>query len=301
MRTLSRKKKCELKWRSVTLKGRGVQSRSRIQTIFDAVLSAICLATAVVLLLLWYQSNYRIVLEQNLIYICIIFAALAFSTLFILREVLPTHHLMANCDFRLVAWIQNAPYAAFKYMLLIMIVGFLLAGQSLLSSPSFLLLVGLSLLLVPFYYSTRFYSEKGLARAYVLAFLEEREKSDTWLELASREFNQVLKTRGLRLVPCEFRAGVNLSIIRSSVDDLELRKLSDSIVNFGIDEDNNVVVETVDKILKEAEPGARILPARPIRDRVSADLVAKIASTVASLAAVVAYLLGLITAKAPIP
>lgn len=148
-------------------------------------------------------------------------------------------------------------------------------------------------MVVPFYYATRFYSSAGFARVYLLQFLEEREQSDGWLVSAAKALDQTFNNRGLRLRPNEFRAGINLGLMRGSLDESKLRNLAHWIVNIGGNEGKDVI-QITEEILRQVGPNAKILPIRPIRDRITADELIKIVGAIASIVAILAVLLRLI-------
>ena len=66
--------------------------------------------------------------------------------------------------------------------------------------------------------------------------------------------------------------------------------LANRIVNMGGDEGKDVI-QIIDEILGQVGPNAKILPIRPIRDRMTADEIIKIIGAIASVVAIVADLL----------
>lgn len=193
---------------------------------------------------------------------------------------------LATLDFRVTRATQDVPFLLLRLMVLltfVLLIDFISRKSIPLSAILNSLLAGF-VLVVPFYYATRFYSSAGFARVYLLQFLEEREQSDGWLVSAAKALDQTFKNRGLRLRPNEFRAGINLGRMRGSLDESKLRKLANWIVNGGGNEGKDVI-QITEEILRQVGPNAKILPIRPIRDRITTDEIIKIVGAIASIVA----------------
>jgi hypothetical protein len=276
----------------VRFEGKGIEKKRRITTGGEALVAGVygffaCEVIAGALL----PSPPSWV--ANLIFVLSLAAAIGFGAVAILRRCLSLSRL-ANSDFRFVIWIQDFPL---WYLKVLVIGGFLGSFWALTAPESFLghampqMFLGLVLFFPSFYYATRFYSSEGFTRVYLLRFLEERTDSDTCLEKASKRLNQALNNLGLRVRPYEFRAGVTLGLMRGTLDDSKLCDLANSIVNIGRREDDKNVIQTVEEILRQVRPKARLLPLRPMKDLLTADLMAKIVTLLAALAAIIKTIL----------
>ena len=293
----SRNERDVLKWSRIAFEGKGVARKGKSDAILEAAISTFTVWIAYLAASDWYTRTFQETMDPLNAKMFVLLFFVNISALLLGRGILASGPGMSKLDFRPIEWIESMPIDALKLILLVTAAGFLLARDAFRTSDIFRLLYVLGILLIPFYYSTRFYSSAGFARVHLLAFLEERERTDEHLESASRELNRVFNERGLRFEPCEFRAGVHLAYATCRLDDEELRELANSITDFGKSHEN-AIVQTTTKLLQIAHPNSGILPTRPWIDRMLSDSFVRIVTVVPSILAVVRYLLEL--AKVPL-
>jgi len=278
--------KFQLNPAELSFEGKGTERRSLIEIVIEGVIAGVCLLLSYTFLAVAYGENAQVGVSLVL-YFGAILMVLA-------RRRLAVSRPLAVLDFRLVEMIQDVPFWWLRFLTLI---GFALLLNFIflkLFSPSWNLgFVGALFLFMPLYYITRYYSSAGFARVYLLQFLKERRDSDERLASAAKALNKSLNSRGLRVEPYDFRAGANLGLMRRTLDEAKLRELADLIVNLGKEEDNKLI-RTMEEILQEVGTDAKILPLRPVRDRISVDHIAKIVGVIAGGATVLAIVFRLI-------
>jgi hypothetical protein len=279
----------------VRFDGQGLERRGRIETGIETLFAAVLAFFSFIFFAQAYEEIPQLAatswLPRSLSWVI----AAAFGSAVIVRGYAARHSSLASLDFRVTKAAQDGPFLLLRLMVIITFVSLIdfISGKSIPLSAILNSLLGGFALVVPFYYATRFYSSAGFARVYLLQFLEEREQSDGWLVSAAKALDQTFNNRGLRLRPNEFRAGINLGLMRGSLDESKLRNLAHWIVNIGGNEGKDVI-QITEEILRQVGPNAKILPIRPIRDRITADELIKIVGAIASIVAILAVLLRLI-------
>jgi len=272
----------------VRFESQGVENRGRIPTAIEAVFAAAYAFFAVAFILAplpsWQWSvSIGWVAAPSLSWV----AAVGFGLAVVFRQRVARE--WADQDFELVRSIEEAPISLFKILILISAIYSFLVLVSPQHSLGYLSsLVGFFILLLPIYYATRFYSSKGYARVCLLQFLEKRSESDDWLERATKALVKTLNERGLHARPYDIRAGVNLGLMRGTIDESELRDFANAIPRIGNKDDDKKVIQSLQTLLWEIGTDTKILPMRSMRYRISTDVLTKV--LVAFLAAVFANL-----------
>ncbi len=278
----------------VRFDARGIEKTSRVAALMEGVLAGIAGGMLPYFVVPSLQQIFQLAPSAWVVSVAPYVLGIVFAILVVLRPYAATHWLI-RLDFRTVRATQRLPILWLQIMVVsAFFMAVALASGQRIPLPAIVnFLIAGFLLFAALHYSTRFYSAAAFARVYLLKFLGEREESDYWLVLAAKALNQALSSRGLRVRPYEFRAGVNLGLMRQTLEESNLHHLANSIVELGGSQ-SKTTIKHLEDVLGEVGQNARLLPLRPIRDRISPDYIAKTVTAIASIAAFVAFMLRLI-------
>jgi hypothetical protein len=280
--------------KKICFKALGINTRSWEQGFLEAVVSALYVFFGMNLLAQAFETVPRLVAVGQWFRWSGYVVTIAAAYLVAIRPSIAAYPQIANSDFRLIRGLQKLPLIILGVALFISSALFLssLSGSY---SPSVLIpyLIG-SLAFYPGSYNVfQFYSSAGFARVYLLQFIQERRESDRYLRLAAGALNQALNERGLCFKAYDFRAGANLGLMRGMITPSKLQGIAERVVNIGSRSDKEFL-QSVERVLREGRRGARLLPIRPIRDRIALEnlyqVLAVISSAVVLVQVIVSFL-----------
>jgi hypothetical protein len=236
-----------------------------------------------------------------------IFSAALFVGVFF-RRTWATYTALSYYDFRLVRTLQDAPKLFFEFFA---ILGVLVVISVIPGSPVSIFRKGVPLgagvasvtggfmLCIALYVVTRLYSSAGFARVYLLKFLRDQGTSNQWLLAAALSLNKRFADFGLRFDPYDFRAGVSLGLMRAQISLSDLSDLAENVVSDSR-AGKSIVIDRVEKVLRQINQGPSIFSLRPLRSRLSADKLTVILSAVPPVITLILILLRLMFGT-PIP
>jgi hypothetical protein len=268
--------------KKICFKGLGINTRPWEQGFLEAVVSALYIFFGMSLLAQAFETVPRLIAVGYWFKWLGYFVTIIAAYLVAVRPSIAAYPQIANSDFRFVRGLQKLP---------LMILGVALFTSSALFlsslngsfSPGVLMpyLVG-SLAFYPGSYNVfQFYSSAGFARVYLLQFIQERKQSDRYLSLAAGALNQAFNERGLCFKAYDFRAGANLGLMRGTVAPSKLQEIAERVVKMGSRPDKEFL-QSVETVLRQGRRGARLLPVRPIRDRLTLENLYQILAVISS-------------------
>jgi hypothetical protein len=133
----------------------------------------------------------------------------------------------------------------------------------------------------------------------LLQFLKDQATSSQWLLPAASSLNKRFGEFGLRFDPYDFRAGVNLGLMKRQISRSDLSDLADNVVSDG-DAEKSKVISTVENGLKQISQGPSIFSSRPLRSKLSGDRLTTILSAVPPVITLILVVLKLVL-NIPIP
>lgn len=228
---------------------------------------------------------------------------LAFIAVFF-RRTWATDTALSNYDFRVVRTIQDLPKLCLEFFTIstVLVMISVIPGGPLppvpMTSATAFVAAGF-MFCVPVYLLTRLYSSAGFARVYLLKFLKDQSASNQWLLPAASSLNKRFAEFGFRFDPYDFRAGVNLGLMKGQLSLSDISDLAENVVGSSR-EGEKVLIDRVEKMLKQINQGPSIFSLRPLRSRLSVDKLTLVLSALPPIVTLILILLRLMLGI-PIP